>query len=289
MGLFKNKIVAILLCIAIFLTAFYSVFAITGRTSLLGNVVSTVATPFRYCFSVVGRALGGFGDYFTEFNRLKDENKELSDRLAELEKNTAHVQTLEGENEWLRGFLGVSEELRDCTLIDALVIGRESNSYRTVYILNKGALSGVKVDMAVVVGEGLVGRVESVTLDSCKVSTIIESTSAVGAVSARSGARGIVEGSLGLRSEGYCSVEHIGESADIKVGDIMVSSGSGSVFPQGFIIGTVTEITPNKHNHTVSAKVKPAVDFDNVTRVMIVKKSEITTVDPTEADSAESE
>lgn len=273
--MFKNKFVGIFVAVTVFAVVFYTVLGLMGATSPFHSVLGTVSTPFRAVLSWAGDAISGFGDYFTEYGRLADENERLADRVAELEQKNAHAEVLEGENEWLREFLSVEEYLTDYTLVDASVIGRESNSYRTVYTLGKGALHGIKVDMAVVSPMGIVGRVESVSATSCTVSVITEDTGAVGAVCARSGVRGVVRGSLGLRGDGLCSMDFIDESADVQVGDVILSSGSGSVYPYGFIIGTVVELRADTLGRTYSAIVKPSVDFESVTRVMILKKTEV--------------
>ena len=268
----KNKFIKILALVAVFLVVFYSVIAVLGATTPLQNILGVTATPFRWLFSGIGNAIGGFGEYFTEFRSLKEENDELARRVAELEAELAHTKQLEGENAWMREFLGVSDSLEEFELMTGTVIGKETNSYMTLYTVNRGSLHGVERDMAVVSNGSIVGRVESVGLNFCKVSTILENASSVGALCARSGARGIVDGSLGLRGGGNCAMNYINEFADIEVGDKIISSSEGSVYPYGFNIGTVVEKTFDASNRTVSAIIKPDVDFDNVTRVMIVKR-----------------
>ena len=72
-------------------------------------------------------------------------------------------------------------------------------------------------------------------------------------------------------------MDFIDEFADVQVGDTILSSGSGSVYPYGFIIGTVVELRADTTNRTFSAIIKPNVDFEAVTRVMILKKTEVST------------
>ena len=165
MKIFKNRLLGIIAAVAVFAVVFYSVLGIMGQTSVFHNALGVVATPFRWCFSAAGEALSGFGDYFTEFDRLREENEALAERVKELERENAHVQVLEGENKWLRGMLGVKEILSLCETVDAQVIGREANSYMTLYTLNKGSLHGIDEGMAVVTDAGVVGRVESVGLN----------------------------------------------------------------------------------------------------------------------------
>ncbi len=262
------------MAIALFAVVFYSVLGLMGQVSVFHNALGVVATPFRWCFTKVGDAFSGFGDYFTEFNRLQEENESLAERVAQLEQENAHVDVLEGENEWLRNMLRVKKVLEHCETVEAEVIGRESNSYMTLYTLNRGSIHGIEAGMAVVTDSGVVGRVESVGLNWCRVSAIVETGVSVGAICARSGARGIVDGTLGLRGEGQCAMNYINEFSDIEVGDSIISSGGG-IYPFGFLIGTVVEKTFDSSTRTVSAIIEPSVDFGTLSRVLIVTEVDI--------------
>ena len=270
--MFKGKLPRVLALIAVFLVVFYSVIWIIGVTTPLDNALGVVATPFRWVFSAVGSGIGGFGDYFSRVRELEKENDELAKRIAELELKTSHVDELEGENAWMRDFLGVKEYIEEYELTEGKIIGRETNSYMTLYVVNKGSVHGVKKDSAVVSNGAIVGKVEAVGLNYCKVSTVIEDSTSVSAMCARSGAVGIVDGSLGLRSKGNCAMNYINEFADVEIGDKIISSGAGSVYPYGFNIGTVVEKTVSDSGRSVSAVIKPDVDFDSLTRVMILVK-----------------
>ena len=288
MKIFKNKLLGIIAAVAVFAAVFYSVLGIMGQTSAFHNALGVVATPFRWCFRSVGEALSGFGDYFTEYDKLRDENERLAARVEELERENAHVEVLEGENEWLRGMLGVKHVLEHCETVDARVIGREANSYVTLYTLNRGSLHGIDEGMAVVTDAGVVGRVESVGLNWCRVSTIVESGVSVGAISARSGARGVVDGSLGLRGKGQCAMNYISEFADVVVGDVIISSG-GSVYPYGFPIGRVVDKTFDAASRTVSAILEPAVDFETLSRVLVVVSIDVEAMEDLADSSGETE
>ena len=274
MRIFKNKLLGIIAAVAVFAAVFYSVLGIMGQTTAFHNALGVVATPLRWCFNAAGEALSGFGEYVTEFRSIREENEQLAERVRELERENAHVEVLEGENAWLRNMLGVKNVLELCETVDARVIGREANSYVTLYTLNKGSLHGIDEGMAVVTDAGVVGRVESVGLNWCRVSTIVESGVSVGAMAARSGARGVVDGSPGLRGRGQCAMNYISEFADVEVGDVIISSG-GSVYPYGFPIGTVVEKTFDSASRTVSAILDPAVDFDTLSRVLVVVKIDV--------------
>ena len=120
-------------------------------------------------------------------------------------------------------------------------------------------------------GPTIVGYVSEVGLTWCKVSTLIETATSVGAYVERSGEIGVVKGDYTLKNQGYCQMSYLSAESDIKVGDRIVSSGIGVVYPRGLLIGTVAEIVPDEASRTLSARIEPAVDLKDISRVMIVK------------------
>ena len=121
----------------------------------------------------------------------------------------------------------------------------------------------------VITGQGLVGRVTEVGLNTCEVLCITDISSSVGAIVERSAMIGIVEGYYEnecrfLYTTGFADI------SDIAEWDVILSSGSGSIYPYGLKIGTVTDIRLDDASRSVIATIKSAVDFDNVTRVMII-------------------
>ena len=151
-----------------------------------------------------------------------------------------------------------------------MIVSRESGNYMTVFTLNRGSLHGIKVNMPVITKDGIVGCVSEVGLNWSKVTTIIESASSVGAYVPRSGESGIVSGDFSLKNEGKCKFSYVSQTADIVVGDRVLSSGMGSVYPADLPIGRVVEIGEDEYNRTFVATVEPAVELSSLQWVMIV-------------------
>jgi rod shape-determining protein MreC len=131
--------------------------------------------------------------------------------------------------------------------------------------------------MPVITADGVVGRVCEVGLTFCRVSTIINYDSSIGAYIERSGEVGLVNGDFDRRRDGNCVLEYLKFDADVEVGDKIYSSGLGSVYPRGLYVGEVTEVTGDAYNHTKIAVVKPAADLEKLTKVMIITSYEIET------------
>ena len=267
----RSKFFIIALLLAIVLVTVPSVLALMGQGSVVRNVLNVIATPFRFVITKTEESIEGFAMYFREFDDMHEENKVLHARLKELEEQVAKSEAVREENEWLYGYLGLRRLHPDYVFEAATVVGRESGNYMTVLTLDCGSANGVKLNMPAITGEGIVGYVSEVGLTWCKVSTIIETATSVGAFVERSGEIGVVKGDYTLKNHGYCRMSYLSTDSDIKVGDRIISSGIGGVYPRGLLIGTVVEIVPDAASRTLSANIEPAVDLTDVSRVMIIK------------------
>lgn len=281
----RSKFFIIALLLAIVLVTVPSVLALMGQGSVVRNVLNVIATPFRFVITKTEESIEGFAMYFREFDEMHEENKALRARLKELEEQVAKSEAVREENQWLYDYLGLRRLHPDYVLEAATVVGRESGNYMTVLTLDCGSANGVKLNMPAITGDGIVGYVSEVGLTWCKVSTIIETATSVGAFVERSGEIGVVKGDYTLKNQGFCQMSYLSTDSDIKVGDRIISSGIGVVYPRGLLIGTVSEIVPDAASRTLSAYIEPAVDLRDVSRVMIIKDFAGYTEEP--ADTAE--
>lgn len=273
--LIKSRFFIISLAVALLLSIVPGVLCAMGQGSYIRSALVTVATPFRWAFTKVGEGLSGFSMYFRTLEELRDENEALR---AELEgyKNLVYDAELIGEeNEFLSEFLGIKEEHVDFLFEDATVVGRESTNYRTVYTLSKGTLHGIEVNMPIITEEGLVGHITEVGATWSKAVLITETASAVGGYIERSGVLGVVEGTYELRTEGTCRMVYIEPDSDIRVGDKVLSSGMGGVYPRGILIGRISEISVDENTRTLTALIEPSADLDSISKLMIITEYSI--------------
>jgi len=270
MKLFQNKFFIICLCVAVVLCAVPSTLSLMGYRSLSKNIVGTVTMPFRWCITAVGNAFEGFGRYFEGIDAVNAENEALKEENRKLESDLDRLEMLEAENERLRDYLGMKEKYPSFTMEEGMIISYSSGSYVTSFTLNRGTMHGIEVNMPAVVADGVVGYVTDVGLNWCMVSTVIETASSVGAYVPRSGATGIVSGDASLRYDGVCKLTYLEADADIEVGDKVYSSGNGSVYPEGLLIGEVISVGVDEYSRALIATVKPAVDFSSLRYMMII-------------------
>ena len=270
MKLFRNKFFVICLSIAVVLAAATSTFSIMGYPMLARNIVGVVTSPIRLGVTAVTNAIEGFSLYFGGIDKLAEENESLRQENATLKEQAEKTALLEAENRRLRAYLGMKIEYPSCLMEEAMIISRETGNYATVFTLNKGTLHGIEVNMPVIVESGIVGYVKAVGLNWCTVYTVIETATSVGAYIPRTGVTGLVEGDFSLKNEGQCKLHLVEGSQEIAVGDRVLSSGMGSVYPADVAIGEVVAIGMDEYNRTLVATVKPYVDFSSLEWVMIV-------------------
>ena len=275
MKFFKNKFFIIVMSLALFIVILTVTLSAMGQTSPIRNTLNVIATPFRYVGLKIGEAFEGFSKYITSIDELDRENQSLIGEIERLEGELADSQALREENERLREYIEFKKTYPDLALTEALIIGSESDNYSTIFTLNKGRGDGIKTGMPVVVLNGVVGSVCEVGSTWCKVRAITEASSSIGAYISRSGEIGLIEGDISLKGTEECILNYLSADADIEVGDMIYTSGLGSVYPRGLLIGEVTEIETDEYLRTKAAKVKCAVSFDSLTYVMIVTDYDI--------------
>lgn len=270
MKLFQNKFFIICLSVALVVAIVPSTFALMGYDTLSRNIVGTLTFPFRWGFSLVADGFEGWARYFNSINALMEERDRLQSENDELRLQINRAELLEQENERLRAFLGMKNQYPSFTMEEGTVISYSAGNYMTTFTLNRGSVHGVEKGMPVVNERGVVGTVTSVGLNWCMVSTIIETGVKVGVMIPRSGEVGILEGDYGLRYDGVCKIMLDDTAADIRIGDEVVTSGTGSNYPADLVIGNVTDIKINASDRRLVVTVKPMVNLEDLKWVMII-------------------
>ena len=274
MKIFKNKFFIIILSIAVFLTMLTATLSIMGQTDPIKDVLNTVATPFRFIGNKISESIDGFKSYFKAIEDYKAENESLRAEIESLQGAVADRDAAIEENERLRDYLEMKQKYSSFKLTEALIIGREGEGHCTFFTLNKGKNDGIDVGMAVMVSEGLVGSVCDVGVSWSRVRVLNEASSSAGAYVHRSGEVGVLCGDIAFKDTGYCSLKYLSEDADVAEGDLIYTSGEGSVYPGGIYIGRVISVESDGFSRTKSATVECAVDFDSMKYVVVITSHE---------------
>lgn len=210
--------------------------------------------------SIVRDAWGSY----VGLRRVRSEDGALKERLADLQIQLQEQRALADRSRGLEELL----ELRDRSNLNMtaaeIIAAGATPDFRTVTI-DKGSLSGLRSDMAVIAPAGVVGRVVLPSPRAAKVQLLIDRNAAAGAIDERSRAQGAVVGGGDERLR----MEYVSEVSDVEVGDDVMTSGIDGIFPKGFVIGRVESVekTGTAYKQIV---VKPAVDFSSLEQVLVV-------------------
>lgn len=275
MSRIKQRFFIACLGLALAVALFTGVFAVMGWGSLLRDAGSAVIYPFQWVGSKIGNGISGFFSYLADLDDLQAELESVRAENQALKNQLIDAEILADENAWLYHYLSIKEEHGDYALCAASVISSSSASgeggdFATELTLNRGSSSGVETGMPVITPSGLVGVVVEVSLHHCRVMTLLDTSVSVGAVTTRATENGLCEGDYSVLHMGQAILKNLPEEADVQVGDIVVTSGRGSVYPYGIPIGRVTEVTANAFVRTTEAAVEPFTDFSELTQVVIL-------------------
>ena len=275
MSRIKQRFFIACLSVALAIALFSGVFAVMGWGSLLKSAGSAVLYPFQWVGAKVGSGVSGFFSYFQDIDRLQNELESLREENETLKSQLIDAQILADENSWLYRYLSMKEEHGDYSLCAASVISASSSSgeggdYVLELTLNRGTSSGVRTGMPVVTPVGLVGVVVEAGAYHCRVVTLLDTSVSVGAVTTRTTQNGLCEGDYENLHNGYATLRGLPEESDVAIGDIVVTSGRGSVYPYGIPIGRVVDIRSNAYSRTTEATIEPFTDFTHLTQGVIL-------------------
>lgn len=280
---FRNKFFYIISVITLLVTIVPTIFYSMGLTFVFRDAVGMILTPMQKVFNYASEAVDGFAAYFYKFDELVEENNALREEIAELRTQIYDSTEREEMYAWLSDFLELKMSHNDYKFLTASVTGRESGNYSKVLTLDVGSSAGVELNMPVITSEGIVGQITEVGYNWSKVTTIVESGSSVGAYVERTSDAGVCEGSFELSSEGLCELNYLPAESQAKVGDRILSTGFGSVYPRDLVVGYIESIDINPYTRSLAVQVKCAVDFSELTQVMIITDFDAVAVDASEA------
>lgn len=268
---FLNRYVAGFLALAVLALVLIS-YTGPGRSNLtpVEKIVKTITTPVESGVTTVINGIGDtFGSVFS-IGSIKKENKTLKDQVAKLEAENNLLKEYEYQNLRLRDLLQYKDSIaRNFDTTAASVIARNPSNWFQTLTINKGESDGLKKNMAVVTGQGLVGHVINVSSNSAEVSLIISDDSAVGGLVQVTRTPGVVEGLPD--NSGLLKMIHISKDAPVRAKQVVISSGLGGIFPKGVPIGRVTEVEIESNGLVKYAMVRPFVDFNRLEEVLVIK------------------
>lgn len=250
---------------------------LTFNTKIFSGPLSAVAgyivVPFEEGISVVGSWLAGRSEELVQIRDLIARNEELERKVDELTIENTRLQQDRYELTNLRELYSLDAQYDEYEKTGARIIARDSGNWFHAFVINKGAMDGIAVDMNVMAGSGLVGRVVDVGPNWAKVKSIIADDSNVSAMVLSSADRMVVSGNLKLYASGVIEFSQLVDSENVVVeGDKVVTSDISDKYLPGILIGYINTISPDANNLTKSGHITPAVDFEHLEEVLVIKQ-----------------
>ncbi|ANZ95935.1 rod shape-determining protein MreC [Brochothrix thermosphacta] len=274
---FLNKRLLILL-VAVVL--FVSLVGFTSRDR------ENASLPELFVYDVVGFASNiiskpvnfvvGIFSGAKDLSSTYEENKSLKEQVEQLGQLQSDVVTLKRENAELKQQTDVKSTLSEFDPISALVISRDPDGWFDQVTINKGSLDGIKPNMAVTTGKGLVGKIKSVSAKSSSVELLSSSDSRTRISAAIQGkdnnkAYGIVSGYN--KEENTIQLTQLPIDQKYKKGQKVVTTGYGGRFPAGLLIGEIKDVENDQFGLSQTANIKTEADLYDFDTVFVAKRT----------------
>ena len=237
-----------------------------GHSVGASDALALVTTPIQTVLARVNRATLGVWGTYRDWKNVRAENRRLRDETQRLRVEALRVTETDAENQRLRRLLTLKESLPLETMAGE-IIAREWGGWVRSLTINRGRGDAVARLTAVIAPDGLVGRIVDVRAGSSVVQVLTDPASTVGAHVVRTRTPGIIEG----EPRGTLRFKYMArDGSGIQVGDVVVTSGLGGLFPGGIPIGRVRTIDDRGSALFSYAQVTPAVDFARIDEVLLL-------------------
>lgn len=242
----------------------------------LHSISSMTIIPIQTGMNRIGTSIRDFFSQFQSIRKLEEENEKLQKRVDNLLLENHALSQDQNELKRLRTLYNLDKKYSDYDKVAANIISNGASNWFFNFIIDKGEKDGLEKGMNVIAGAGLVGIIVETGPNYSKVRSIIDDTSNVAAMFARTSDFCILVGSQKQIENGYINVININKDAKIKDGDELVTSSTSSKFLPGISIGYVKDIQLESSNLEKTAKLEPIVDFKHLREVLVItKKKEI--------------
>lgn len=258
-----------ILCIGLIVLSLSSRFSFAPVRNALGYVV----VPFQNGINVVGDWLTDQKDGFQSMKELSRENKKLQEQVDELTAKNSNLIQDQEEAERLRTLYNLDQEYSEYEKVGAQVIGKDAGNWYHTFIINRGSDDGIEVDMNVIAKGGLVGIITETGSHWAAVRSIIDDSSNVSGSVTSISQNCMVTGDLQMMDEGKIRFIQLTDKEDqVQEGDKVVTSSVSTKFLKGILIGYIGEVEKDSNNLTKNGTIIPAVDFEDIQEVLVIKQ-----------------
>ncbi|MCG3730105.1 rod shape-determining protein MreC [Vibrio cincinnatiensis] len=233
-------------------------------------LLNSLVAPIQYTADLPRSMFDGFYERFSSRQQLMESNRGLKREVLALKSDLILLDQYREENQRLRKLLG-SSFVRDEKKVVAEVMGVDTSPYRHQVVIDKGRVDGVYEGQPVINEKGIVGQVTFVAAHNSRVLLLVDPNSAIPVQNIRNDIRVVASGN-GQTDE--IQLEHIATSTDMEVGDMLVTSGLGGVYPEGYPVAYLSHVDKDTRREFASIKASPVVDFNRLRYLLLIWPNE---------------
>ncbi|MEZ8341605.1 rod shape-determining protein MreC [Vibrio cyclitrophicus] len=240
-----------------------------SRLDAFSNVrylLNSMVAPIQYAANLPRTMFDGVYDRFSTRKGLIESNHNIKREVLRLKSELILLEQYQEENKRLRKLLG-SPFIRDEKKVVTEVMAVDTSPYRHQVVIDKGQIDGVYEGQPVINEKGIVGQVTFVAAHNSRVLLLIDANNAIPVQVIRNDIRVIASGN-GMIDE--IQLEHIPTSTDIQEEDLLVTSGLGGVYPEGYPVAYVSSVDYDPKREFAVIKAEPVVEFDKLRYLLLV-------------------
>lgn len=252
---------------------------LSANSSPLVNLTGILVSPFRAGYTAVANWFNDLQNYYKDTTDLQAENAALRQRIAQMEETIRQAEADVEENKKFRELMNLTKQRRDLTDFEAAMVTEHAvTNWSSSLTLNKGTSLGVEVGDCVIDECGnLVGVIDQAGTNWSTVLTLVDTDTSLGAQVFRTKDLGVAQGDFSMMRENRLRLDYLPPDCRLLAGDIVVTSGLNGYYPSGLVIGSVEEVQLDDSGAASYAILVPAVDFEALTEVFVIKSFEIVT------------
>ena len=256
----------IVLClVSILLLTFYIREGESGPIHSVRGAVSVVTTPVRVLGSLVATPFNAAGNVMGNLTASQETLSELREQNAELTAQVAELSESKKTSERLESLLNL-QSTYSLTSTAARIIGNSSDAWSRAVTIDKGTAAGFSCGMAVCNSGGVIGQIVEVSATTSTVQLITDEGSGVSAMIQSTRAQGMLQG----QPDGSLRLSYVSTESDVKVGDIVITSGIGGVYPKGLPLGTVSSVEKSDNDVYYTIVVRAQSTAENNEEVLVI-------------------
>ena len=256
----------IVLClVSILLLTFYIREGESGPIHSVRGAVSVVTTPVRVLGSLVATPFNAAGNVMGNLTASQETLSELREQNAELTAQVAELSESKKTSERLESLLNL-QSTYSLTSTAARIIGNSSDDWSRAVTIDKGTAAGFSCGMAVCNSGGVIGQIVEVSATTSTVQLITDEGSGVSAMIQSTRAQGMLQG----QPDGSLRLSYVSTESDVKVGDIVITSGIGGVYPKGLPLGTVSSVEKSDNDVYYTIVVRAQSTAENNEEVLVI-------------------